>query len=150
MFSSTSPIVLCEAERKELQARSRSRTLRAEDGKRARVILLLADGLSYAAIENKVDCSQRFIKCWRARFLSDRLQGLYARHQGRKPGLEVDKLEARILSATRQRPPDGSTHWSCRKLARHVSSTSTVPVSRGDSTLPIAARIRWVRYQAVL
>lgn len=27
-------------------------------------------------------------------------------------------MEARILSKTRQRPPDGSTHWSTRKLAK--------------------------------
>lgn len=27
------------------------------------------------------------------------------------------KLRARILSATRKQPKDGSTHWSCRKLA---------------------------------
>jgi transposase len=27
------------------------------------------------------------------------------------------KLRARILSATRKKPKDGSTHWSCRKLA---------------------------------
>ncbi len=27
-------------------------------------------------------------------------------------------LEARILAKTPQRPPDGSTHWSTRKLAR--------------------------------
>ncbi len=26
-------------------------------------------------------------------------------------------LRARILSATRRKPSDGSTHWSCRKLA---------------------------------
>ncbi len=38
-------------------------------------------------------------------------------------GLGVDGAEkclsmrARILSATRRQPKDGSTHWSCRKLA---------------------------------
>lgn len=120
MFTSASPIVLSEVEREELQARARSRTLRAEDARRARVILLLAEGWSYAVIEDKVDCSQRFIKLWRARFLAERMEGLYARHQGRKPTAEVEKLEARILSATRQQPPDGSTQWSCRKLANHL------------------------------
>ena len=27
------------------------------------------------------------------------------------------KLQARVLEATRRKPQDGSTHWSCRKLA---------------------------------
>ncbi len=120
MFTSASPIVLSEAEREELQARVRSRTLRAEDAIRARLILLLADGFSYAAIQDKLDGSQAFIKRWRARFLSDRLEGLSALHRGRKPAAEVKRLEAKILSATRKAPPDGSTHWSCRKLARHL------------------------------
>jgi transposase len=120
MFTSTSPIVLTEAERSELETRCRTRTLRAEDVMRARVILLLADGFSYAAIQDKLDCSQQFIKCWRARFVAERLDGLYARHLGSRPSADADKLEARILSATRQAPPDGSTQWSCRKMARHL------------------------------
>jgi transposase len=120
MFTSASPIVLSEVERHELQARAKGRTVRAEDAQRARLILLLADGRSYVEIEQKLDCSQRFIRLWRTRFLAQRLDGLYARHQGRKPAPESDRLEAQILAATRQSPPDGSTHWSCRKLARHL------------------------------
>lgn len=30
------------------------------------------------------------------------------------------KLQARVLEATRRKPKDGSTHWSCRKLAREL------------------------------
>lgn len=120
MFTSTSPIVLTEAERSELQARSRLRTLRAEDVMRARLILLLADGVPYTNTQDKLDCSQQVIKLWRSRFLSERLEGLYGRHRGRKPAADAKQLEARILSATRQTPPDGSTHWTCRKLAKHL------------------------------
>ena len=120
MFTSTSPIVLTEAERVELQARCRTRTLRAEDVIRARLILLLADGVPYATIQDKLDCSQQVIKLWRSRFLEARLEGLYGRHQGRKPAPDAEQLEARILSATRQAPADGSTNWTCRKLAKHL------------------------------
>src|ERR687897_1483343 len=38
-------------------------------------------------------------------------------------------MEARILSKTRQAPPDGSTHWSTRKLAK-VIGVSHVLVAR--------------------
>ena len=38
-------------------------------------------------------------------------------------------MEARILAKTRQRPPDGSTHWSTRKLAK-VLGVSHVLVAR--------------------
>ncbi len=87
---------------------------------RARLILLLADGVPYTNIQDKLDCSQQVIKLWRSRFLSERLEGLYGRHRGRKPAADAKQLEARILSATRQTPPDGSTHWTCRKLAKHL------------------------------
>src|ERR1700720_1663048 len=35
-------------------------------------------------------------------------------------------MEARILSLTRQAPPDGSTHWSTRKLAKVLGLQHTV------------------------
>jgi hypothetical protein len=33
-----------------------------------------------------------------------------------RPTVLTPKMEARILEKTRQAPPDGSTHWSTRKL----------------------------------
>jgi len=120
MFTSTAPIVLSEAERTELQARARARSLRTSDTQRAQLILLLGNGLSYAAIERRLGCSQMFIKRWRRRFLGQRLGGLYGRHRGGRPAANAQRLEARILTATQQPPPDGSTHWSSRKLAKHL------------------------------
>src|ERR1700736_3187050 len=107
MFSSPHPIVLSELERQELEVRSRARSISASDGRRARLILLLADGLGYAQIEARLDCSEMFIRRWKKRFLEHRLEGLFARHQGRRPAPEARRLEARILAATRQAPPDG-------------------------------------------
>jgi hypothetical protein len=34
---------------------------------------------------------------------------------------EAQRLEARILAMTQKPPPDGSTHWSTRKLARALA-----------------------------
>jgi len=121
MFTSTAPIVLTEAERKELQTRARGRTLRTADNSRAKLVLLLGEGLSYAAIERRLGCSQMFIKRWRQRFLEDRLEGLYGHHRGGRPGAAAARLETRILAATQKPPADGSTHWSTRKLAAHLA-----------------------------
>lgn len=65
-------------------------------------------------------CGSDFIARWKKRFEAERLAGLYARHRGRIIAEKVISQEAQILSATRQAPPDGSTHWSTRKLARHL------------------------------
>jgi transposase len=113
-------IELTAEEREELSARSRSRSLRASDVQRARLILLLADGVPYRAVAEKLGCSQTTVSLWRARFQENRLEGLYGRHRGSQASAASQRLEARILSWTYKSPPDGSTHWSARKLARHL------------------------------
>jgi transposase len=111
-------LTLTSKERTELQRRVRSLKIRAEDARRARVVLMLADGESYSAIETAVPCYRDYINRWRRRFLEDRLDGLQARYRGQPPTVLTPTMEARILEKTRQVPPDGSTHWSTRKLSR--------------------------------
>jgi len=94
--------------------------VRAGDAQRARLILELAEGRSYRQVAERLGCSQMTVNLWKGRFEEGRLEGLYGRHQGRRPGAQTGRLEARILAATRKPPADGSTHWSSRKLARHL------------------------------
>jgi transposase len=113
-----SRIVLAPPERRALKRRSGRRSGRADDAKRARLILGLAGGQTYSEIMNTLACSQNYIVRWKSRFLEQRIGGLYARHQGRKPAQNAAQLEARILNYTRRGPRDGSTHWSTRKLGK--------------------------------
>ena len=111
-------IILSPPERRELQRMSRSRSVRAEDARRARIILSLASGsLSLWAISREQRCSINTVRMWRDRFKEQRLPGLWSRHRGRAPSEGIEKLEARIIDWTLHRKPaDGSTHWSSRKL----------------------------------
>ncbi len=111
-------LTLTSDERTELQRRVRGLKIRAEDARRARVILMLANGDSYSAIETAIPCYRDYINRWRRRFLANRLDGLQARYRGQPPTVLTAAMEARILEKTRQAPPDGSTHWSTRKLGR--------------------------------
>ncbi len=101
----------------ELIRRANSRTGRAEDARRARVILLLAEGRTWDVVCEHVGCSRGFVASWSQRFADGRLAGLYSRHRGQAPARTTPRVEARILAATRRAPADGSTHWSTRKLA---------------------------------
>ena len=116
----TNTIVLTTRERMELRRQTRSRRGRADAARRARVILLLAEGATWAAVCHAVGCSRGFIATWRQRFADERVAGLYSRHRGQAPQHETPQAEARILQATRQAPADGATHWSTRKLATHL------------------------------
>jgi transposase len=111
-------LMLTADERTELEARIRSRTIRSEAARRARVILMLANGDSYSAIEAALPCYRDYINRWRRRFLAKGVGGLESRHHSQPPSVLTAAMEARILEKTRQAPADGSTHWSTRKLGR--------------------------------
>lgn len=116
----TFEIVLSCAEREVLDQRRGSRRLRADDVRRARLILMLAAGDSYSSIQAALGCNRGYISRWKKRFLEERLAGLHARHTGRAVSVQTPQMEARILSWTRCKPTDGSTHWTTRKLAKKL------------------------------
>src|ERR1700730_6165718 len=119
MASMTDTITLTNAERMELTRRANSRTDRAEDARRARLILLLAEGHTWDEASERIDCSRGFVASWSKRFAEQRIAGLYSRHLGQVATVLTAELEARILECTRH-APGSSTHWTTRKLAAHL------------------------------
>jgi transposase len=119
-------LALTSEQRAELERRDRSRRGRADAARRARVILLLADGDSYATITAKTGCSSRTIALWKHRFEASGLDGLLARHRGSKRTVLTPALQARILAWTRRAPPHGATHWSTRSLGRRLGVQHTI------------------------
>ena len=126
MPSSTEPLMMTADERATLETYTRARAGRADLAQRARALLLLADGTSYSQITATVGWSSATIAKWKRRFDSDRLAGVWGRHQGSKPRLRTPQMEARILSWTRRPPPNGATHWSTRALANHLKVPHTL------------------------
>jgi transposase len=120
---------LTSDERNELERRVRSRRMRAEDVRRAQVILMLANGDSFTAITTAVGCYPDYVSRWKRRFEAERLSGLRAKYRGQPPSVRTAALEARVLAKTRQKPLDGSTHWSTRKLGK-VLNISHMLVAR--------------------
>jgi transposase len=110
-------ICLTELQKADLTALALSRSLPAGYVFRAKLILHLAEGKTFAAIRQQLGTSTPTIIRWKERFLAEGLDGLSTGHPGQKPYKLTPALRARILSATRKKPSDGSTHWSCRKLA---------------------------------
>jgi transposase len=120
-------IELSGEEREELTRWSRSRSLEAGDVFKARLILALADGKSYSAVEAGLKTSRPTIARWKARFEEARIEGLEALHKGSRPRKATPAVQARLLQKTQQKPEDGSTHWSCRKMAEEIGlSAATV------------------------
>ena len=104
----------------ELQEITNSRVLASGFVQRAKIVLLLADGLSARAVAAKLDVSRPTIAKWRRRFLEQGVNDLCSTYPGRAAWKLTARVRARILAATRRPPPDGTTHWSCRRLAAHL------------------------------
>jgi len=118
---------LTEEEREELTRWAQSRTMPAGDVLRAQLILALAEGQTWSRIEDQLGISRPTIARWKDRFETDGLAGLDPRHKGSQPRTATPAMQARVLRKTTQKPEDGSTHWSCRKMAEVVGvSKSTV------------------------
>jgi transposase len=121
------PLTLTEDEHEELERMSLSRSLPAGDVFRARLILMLADGRSYSEVQERLNTTAPTIAKWRKRFVAWRVDGLAEeRHPGQKPSLITPQLQAKVLAATRRKPNDGSTHWSCRKLGKQLGISKDV------------------------
>jgi transposase len=105
------------SQRSELTSIAQSRSLPAGYIFRAKLILMLAEGISFNTIKRRLQTSAPTIIRWMQRFLESGLDRLDTYHPGQKARVPTPALRARILSATRNKPGNGSTHWSCSKLA---------------------------------
>lgn len=126
MPSGPDPLIMTADERAALETYARARAGRADLAQRARALLLLADGTSYAEVTATVGWSSATIAKWKRRFEAERLAGLWGRHRGSKPRLRTPQMEARILNWTRKAPPSGATQWSTRSLAKHLKIPHTL------------------------
>jgi transposase len=123
------PLVLTEEERARLESlahRARSQPLLA---RRARVVLVCGDGLDNETVARKLRCSRGMVVKWRARFLKQRLEGLYDEPRPGAPRRVSDEQVERVVIQTLESTPRGQTHWSTRELAK-TTGLSRMTISR--------------------
>jgi transposase len=108
---------LTPSQRGELYSYLRKHNLPASVAQRIRIVLLLDEGVSYREITEKLGAPASTISRWKRRYGSEGLVGLATIHHGQPPQKLTPQLRARVLDKTRLAPPDGSTHWSLRKMA---------------------------------
>lgn len=121
MFTATMSLALPAAARADLQSLLRQTTLAQAIAKRARIVLALADGETYAAIAARFGVTDRFIARWKRRYIAGGVLALTdAPRAGRGHGLTAAQ-EAKIVHTTLHvRPPAPRTHWTTRRLAARV------------------------------
>lgn len=112
-------VVLSETDRIQLQKWVQAQFTPQQVALRSRVLLMAAEGKQDLEIASELDVNRHTPALWRRRFAAEGLDGIWEIQagRGRKPSYDEDKVAA-IVEATLQTKPKGSTHWSCRTMAR--------------------------------
>src|ERR1700720_2413722 len=104
-------IALDEAERCELEARTRRRKISRADAMRAAIVLLAADGATNLAIAEQLGVTRVTVATWRKRFAAKRLDGLADEPRPGAPRKIGDEKIAEVVTTTLETMPAGATHW---------------------------------------
>ncbi len=111
-------LILTDDERVRLNSLAhRSRTA-PHLARRARIVLACAEGHDNKVVAKRLRLSQVTVCKWRARFVADRLDGLYDEPRPGTPRKITDEQIEQVIVRTLEETPRGATHWSSRGMAR--------------------------------
>lgn len=112
-----------------LRGMLRSTTIAAGVLRRARVVLALADGRTYAEIAAALGVTDAYIARWKQRVTVGGVAALGDLPRSGRPDRLDPRIEAKILARTQQPPPRPLTHWTTRCMAKEIG-VSHVTVHR--------------------
>ena len=118
-------IELSEQEEAELRGLLRRPSVSQQQALRARIVLRAGMGATNTQIAAEVCVSLPTVALWRRSFSERRVGGLLdAPRSGRPRTVDDDEVQ-RVLAMTLEAPPDGTTHWSVRRLAAATGISPT-------------------------
>ena len=123
------PLTLTMTERTTLQQWTRRPRTAQALAQRARLILACADGQSNMAVAARLRVTRPTVGKWRARFLTQRLDGLLDEPRPGAPRSIMDADVERVVARTLETMPRDATHWSTRAMAQ-ASGLSQSAISR--------------------
>ncbi len=96
---------------------------------RCRIVLACAEGATNTAVAAQLGVSMDTVTKWRARFVTDRLDGLHHEPRPGPPRTTGDDDVERVIVKTIEQTPPGATHWSTHSMAA-ATGMSQSAVSR--------------------
>ena len=121
------PLTVSSEEREQLESLVSSRSLPHGLVRRARIVLLAAEGITNRTIAQKVGVSAVTVGKWRKRYLQQGIQGLHDELRPGRPHSISDEQVAVLIRKTLKTRPKEGTHWTVRSIAAQTDlSKSTV------------------------
>jgi transposase len=120
MANRVRPIAVSAADRHELERLQRAPSTPSGLSRRARAVLLMAQGMSGVDIAERVGYTVVQVSRLRRRFADHGVAGLRDRPRSGRPPTITARKRAQIVALTLKPPAAGLTHWSTRDLARHA------------------------------
>jgi transposase len=118
-------LTITSTQRRELEALVSRRSARAGHVRRARVVLLSAEGKSGAEIATRVGITPEQVSRIRRRFVKGGVDGLADQPKaGRKDHAVAAAVIEQIVQMALSPPPAGRTRWTTRLIANVVDLTS--------------------------
>ena len=119
------PVILPQEIREQLSAIVNSRSSPHGLVRRARIVLLAADGISNNAIAERVGISHQMVCHWRKRYLEQGLSGLHDELRPGRPRSISDEEVATLVRKTLETKPRDGTHWTVRTVAKDSELSRT-------------------------
>ena len=138
---------LRRGDRQKLEARCRSPLIIQRDLKRARIVLLAAQGRSTRSIAQEVGVQPRIVSLWRGRYADYGLQGLEDMPRpGKVPVYTEATTGKRILELLDKSPPEGYGRWTGPLLAASLRDVDVQYVWRflRRQKIDLAGRKSWL------
>lgn len=134
----TQSIDLSKETKEHLVSITRSLSLPHGLVRRAKIILMSAEGFTNKTIAEKLDLSPHVIGKWRKRFLNQGLMGLYDETRPGGPRSISDEQIAQLIRKTLLKKPPKDTHWTCRSIAQetHLSKSTVQRVWKAFALQP--------------
>ena len=110
-------LVLSKSEQERLESMARRSRSAPHLARRARIILKCAEEVDNQTVAHKLRVTPQMVGKWRARFVSERLEGLHDEPRTGAPRQVADAQVEDVIVRTLESTPRGATHWSTRSMA---------------------------------
>jgi transposase len=113
----TTALVVSEADREQLSALVRSRSMPHWLVRRAQIVLWSGEGQSNREVARRCGVTAPAVSHWRRRYQERGLAGLHDELRPGRPRTHDDARVAELIRLVTQRKPEPATHWSVRSAA---------------------------------